>query len=83
MLFYPESAVERAVKIQEVILRELAKKITWCQAAEIIGISDRQMRRRFSIIQPRLAKPHPPPFYTSSLTSPPSRICRGSACTIL
>src|SRR6516225_12343303 len=45
MRFYPESAVERAMKVQEVILRALAKKITWSQAAEIIGISDRQMRR--------------------------------------
>jgi hypothetical protein len=26
-------------------LRAVAKKITWWQAAEIIGISDRQMRR--------------------------------------
>lgn len=33
------------MKIQEVILRAMAKKITWWQAAEIIGISDRQMRR--------------------------------------
>jgi transposase len=33
------------MKVQEVILRALAKKITWGQAAEIIGISDRQMRR--------------------------------------
>ena len=33
------------MKIQEVILRALAKKITWWQAAEIIGISDRSMRR--------------------------------------
>jgi transposase len=38
-------AWERAMKIQEVILRAMAKKITWWQAAEIIGISDRQMRR--------------------------------------
>jgi transposase len=37
--------VERAMKVQEVILRAMAKKITWWQAAEIIGISDRQMRR--------------------------------------
>jgi len=37
--------MERAMKVQEVILRALAKKITWWQAAEIIGISDRQMRR--------------------------------------
>jgi len=33
------------MKIQEVILRAMAKKITWWQAAEIIGITDRQMRR--------------------------------------
>ncbi|HYL16791.1 MAG TPA: helix-turn-helix domain-containing protein [Terriglobales bacterium] len=33
------------MKVQEVILRALAKKITWWQAAAIIGISDRQMRR--------------------------------------
>src|SRR5271168_4922467 len=42
---YPRAAVERAMKIQEVILRAMAKKITWWQAAEIIGISDRSMRR--------------------------------------
>jgi hypothetical protein len=35
---------ERAMNIQEVILRAMAKEITWCQAAEIIGISDRSMR---------------------------------------
>src|SRR5260370_39481603 len=43
---YPRAAVERMMKIQEVILRAMAKKITWWQAAEIIGITDRQMRRR-------------------------------------
>jgi hypothetical protein len=37
--------MERTMKVQEVILRAMAKKITWWQAAEIIGISDRQMRR--------------------------------------
>src|SRR5258708_23385408 len=42
---YSMAAVERMMKIQEVILRALAKKITWWQAAEIIGITDRQMRR--------------------------------------
>src|SRR5271169_1422658 len=42
---YSKAAMERAMKVQEVILRALAKKITWWQAAEIIGISDRQMRR--------------------------------------
>ncbi|MGH9339865.1 MAG: helix-turn-helix domain-containing protein [Acidobacteriota bacterium] len=33
------------MKIQEVILRALAKKITWIQAAEIIGITPGSMRR--------------------------------------
>jgi transposase len=45
MFPYPKAAVERAMKVQEVILRAMAKRITWWQAAEIIGISDRQMRR--------------------------------------
>jgi transposase len=42
---YSEVAWERAMKVQEVILRAMAKRITWGQAAEIIGISDRSMRR--------------------------------------
>ena len=45
MISYTKAAMERAMKVQEVILRGLAKKITWWQAAEIIGISDRQMQR--------------------------------------
>ncbi len=45
MLHYPEAAVERAMKVQEVILRAAAKKITWIQAAEIMGVSPRHMRR--------------------------------------
>ncbi len=42
---YSKAAVERAMKVQEVILRAMAKKISWWQAAEIVGINDRQMRR--------------------------------------
>ena len=45
MVAYPKAAVERAMQVQEVILRAMAKRITWWQAAEIIGISDRSMRR--------------------------------------
>src|ERR1039457_6379427 len=45
MISYTQAAMERAMKVQEVSLQALAKKITWWQAAEIIGISDRQMRR--------------------------------------
>lgn len=42
---YNQTAVEWAMKVQEIILRAIAKKITWIQAAVIIGISARQMRR--------------------------------------
>jgi hypothetical protein len=42
---YPRVAVERAMKIQEVILRAVAKKITWAQAGEIVGLCERQIRR--------------------------------------
>jgi transposase len=45
MKLYSLAAMERTMKIQEVILRAMAKRITWMQAAEILGISDRQMRR--------------------------------------
>ena len=43
---YSRAAVERAMKVQDVMLQAMAKKITWWQAAEILGISDRHMRRR-------------------------------------
>jgi hypothetical protein len=42
---YPARALDRAMKLQEVILRAVDGKITWMQAAEIIGITDRTMRR--------------------------------------
>src|SRR6266536_2746280 len=42
---YPRAAMERAMKVQDVMLQAMAKKITWWQAAEILGISDRHMRR--------------------------------------
>jgi hypothetical protein len=42
---YPAVAVERAMKVQEVYMRAMAKKITWMQAAEILGVTDRTMRR--------------------------------------
>ena len=68
MVLYPQSAGERAMKIQEVILRAMAKKITWGQAAEIIGVSDRQMRRWYEryrefgydgLFDRRLGRPSP------------------------
>jgi transposase len=42
---YPRAAMERAMKVQDVMLQAMAKKITWWQAAEILGISDRHLRR--------------------------------------
>ncbi|MBU1147470.1 MAG: hypothetical protein KKD11_03880 [Candidatus Omnitrophica bacterium] len=43
--YYPKPALERAMKVQDVILRAIVKKILWCEAAEILGISCRQIRR--------------------------------------
>ena len=43
MISYTQAAMERAMKVQEVILRALAKKISWWQAAEIIGITTRSL----------------------------------------
>jgi transposase len=37
--------VERTMKVQEVILRAMAKKINWLEAAEILGVCDRTVRR--------------------------------------
>lgn len=45
MEHYPIPAMERTMKIQEVILKAMSGQIHWIQAAEIIGISDRSMRR--------------------------------------
>src|ERR1051326_4325818 len=42
---YPARSVERAMKFQEVIVKAMGKQITWIQAAEILGMSDRNMRR--------------------------------------
>jgi transposase len=37
--------MERMMKLQDVLLKAMAKKITWWAAAEIIGVSDRTIRR--------------------------------------
>lgn len=42
---YPAAEVERMMKLQDVLQKAMAKKITWWQAAEIIGVTDRTMRR--------------------------------------
>ena len=45
MELYPGRALERAMKVQEVILRAIGGQINWMQAAEILGYSDRTVRR--------------------------------------
>jgi transposase len=42
---FPGAEMERAMKIQEVILKAMAGKLKWWEAAEIIGVTDRTMRR--------------------------------------
>jgi transposase len=37
--------MERTMKLQDVILKAMAKKISWLEAAEIAGVTDRTMRR--------------------------------------
>lgn len=45
MGLYPARAMERAMKVQEVILRAMSGQIKWYQAAEILGTSQRSIRR--------------------------------------
>lgn len=45
MGLFPARAMERAMKVQEVILRAVSGQIKWFEAAEILGMSPRSMRR--------------------------------------
>jgi transposase len=44
-MLYPPAALERAMTIREVMLRAMSGAINWRQAAEIIGCTDRTVRR--------------------------------------
>ena len=44
-MLFPPSALERAMKVKEVILRAISGEYTWLQAAEILGMSPRTLRR--------------------------------------
>jgi transposase len=41
----PAAEMERMMKAQEVILKAAAGKLKWWEAAEIMGVTDRTMRR--------------------------------------
>jgi hypothetical protein len=43
MSLYPPLALERAMKIQEMILRAANREISWITAARIMGVCDRTM----------------------------------------
>jgi transposase len=42
---YTAKEMERMMKLQDVLLKAMAKKISWADAAEIIGVGCRTMRR--------------------------------------
>lgn len=42
---YTAAAVERAMKVQEVILRALSGRQSWLQVADVLGVSPRTVRR--------------------------------------
>jgi transposase len=42
---YTQAAVERAMKVQEVILRALSGRQSWLQVADVLGVSARTVRR--------------------------------------
>lgn len=44
-MLYPAAAVERAMKVQEVLLRAMSGELRWLQAADILGWSPRTLRR--------------------------------------
>ncbi len=45
MKLYPESAMRRAMKVVEVILKAIGKEIKWIQAGDILGVTPRTIRR--------------------------------------
>jgi transposase len=42
---YSAAEMERMMKVQDVLLKAMAHKITWWAAGEILGVTDRTMRR--------------------------------------
>jgi transposase len=44
-MFFPPLAVERAMKVKDVLVRAISGEYTWWQAAEILGMSLRSVRR--------------------------------------
>lgn len=51
MKLYPESALRRAMKVVEVMLKAIGKEIKWIQAADILGVTPRTIRRMRAVYQ--------------------------------
>lgn len=75
---YSPAAWERAMKVQEVLVRALAGRISWLQAADILGTSPRSLRRwrarmeRFGV-EARVDRRHRHP---SMRAIPPAELAR-------
>ena len=53
----PARETERMMKLQDVILKAMAKKLTWIQAAEIAGMSVRNLQRKRQSYKDRVPRP--------------------------
>ena len=42
---YPKAAWERAMKVQEVMMKAMSGEMTWIEAADVLGMSPRSLRR--------------------------------------
>ena len=56
---FSAAETERMMKAQEVILKAAAGKLKWWEAAEIMGITDRTMRRWREPPKPAITNPVP------------------------
>ena len=42
---YPDAARERAMKVQDVLMKGISGEWSWCRAAEVLGWTPRTLRR--------------------------------------
>jgi hypothetical protein len=74
------AALERTMRLQDVLLKAMAKKISWMEAAEIAGVTDRTIRRirdRYEEFGSRVAsiKDEARGAFTGSRSKRPRRYC--------
>jgi hypothetical protein len=74
--------MERTMKLQDVILKAMAKKISWLEAAAIAGVCDRTMRRmpdayREGGIRGHMHRLNPPERVNPRPFTPAEEVIRG------